>query len=129
MKSVMKRILFAVLVFLPAVAGADDDDDAAKLTKIDCSQQADHALNDNKGTFEFTGTCGTISVQGNDNTVRLDKAKTVLVPGNTNTVAVGGVDRIVVAGNANKVTWKKGLTKAKPKISAPGNANKIAKAK
>ena len=125
----MKRILFAILVFLPAAAGADDDDDAAKLTKIDCSQQADHALADNKGTFEFTGTCGTITVEGNDNTLQLEKAKLVTVPGNTNTVKVGGVDRIIVAGNANKVTWKKGLTKAKPKISVPGNANKIAKAK
>jgi len=129
MNAVMKRILFAILVFLPSAAIADDDDDAAKLTMIDCSKQADHSIADNNGKYEFTGACGAVSVTGNDNTLTIEKAKSLSLPGNKNAATVGMIDRISVVGNDNTVKWKKGLSKAKPKISVVGNHNKVSKAK
>ena len=79
----------------------------------------------------FAGTATANSYLDNKKTATHDCAKDpdAMIGGNENTVTVDAVDVIVTNGNKNKVTWNKGIADKRPKISNPGNGNKIGGAK
>jgi hypothetical protein len=54
---------------------------------------------------ELTGTCLTVSVNGDDGTVAIETATTVVVNGRGNRVTVGEADTITVNGDDSHVTY------------------------
>ena len=70
----------------------------------------DVSVNGNKCELVFEGRCGSISVNGNKNTVHVDAAAS-----------------IAVTGNKNRVTWSAGVDSSSPSVSNLGNKNSIAK--
>jgi len=123
------KLLLASLLLVPAIAAADVSiEDNDKTVAVDCAKDKNVSISGNKATVTLTGVCDTVSVSGNEITLA-GSATRVSVSGNDNNVALDGVDALAASGNKNKVTWKKGVKKAKPKISNTGNGNKVAKAK
>lgn len=96
---------------------------------IDCGKQASHSIVTNDGTYTYVGKCELITVNGNNNKVTIESAGGLAVNGNDNTVDVIAVEKLGVMGNDNKVTWKKGVTTAKPKLANVGNRNAVSQAK
>lgn len=96
---------------------------------IDCGKQASHSIATNDGTYTYVGKCELITVDGNNNKVTIESAGGLAINGNKNTISATAVEKLGVVGNENKVTWKKGVTTAKPKLSNVGNGNAISQAK
>lgn len=92
------------------------------------------------GTLEISGSgskethrCGPnteVDISGASNVVTLTgECKRVSVSGSSNEVKVEAVGSIDVTGTSNNVTWKRGLGKAKPKVSRTGIGNKVSQEK
>src|SRR5262249_1819588 len=97
---------------------------------VDCAKQPTYAMTVNGAeTIKFVGACDKITVATGKNTLQIESVKTLQLDGGRNTVEVGAVDSIVLGGAENNVTYKKGVTGAKPKISGAGSNNKIAQVK
>jgi hypothetical protein len=95
----------------------------------DCARSPTAVIDNGDGNYRFVGPCTRIAINGGDNTVAIESVIELAISGAGNTVNVGGTDRIKVYGNDNKVTYKKGLTGAKPKVSTFGNDNTITQTK
>lgn len=114
----------------PAPPPAEDEDDAAERSVIDCKKKPTYAVTGNGNqALKFTGTCDRISVDTGENRLSIDNVKTIILNGGLNQVAIGGVDSIVTNGGKNNVTYKKGLSGAKPKIGGGGAGNTVVQAK
>ena len=123
------KLVLASLLLAPALAFADVAiEDNEQTVTVDCEKDKTVSITGNKATVTLTGVCDLLAVSGNDAIITGSAAK-VAVAGNNNQVKLEAVDRIATPGNKNIVTWKKGVTKAKPKVSNPGNKNKISKVK
>jgi hypothetical protein len=96
---------------------------------IDCAKKPTYSVNTDENTLTFVGTCDRIDVNGGDNRLTIESVKTLALNGDNNKAAVVGVDSISMNGNDNRVSYKKGLSAAKPKISNPGNDNKAEQVK
>src|SRR5262249_9511679 len=96
---------------------------------IDCGKQANAVIDEGDGTYRFVGACEHISVNGGDNKLQIERVKELSVEGASNTINVGAADKIGAIGNDNTITYKRGLSGAKPKIAAVGTNNKITQAK
>lgn len=123
------KLVLASLLLVPAIAGADvmvSDND--QTVTVDCAKDKNVHVSGNKATVTLTGVCDKVLLDGNEISLT-GSAVTVGIRGNDNTATLEAVDGILTPGNKNKVTWKKGVKKAKPKISNAGNGNKIAKVK
>ena len=94
-------------------------------TTIDCAKQPSMTIADNDGHYVFAGACESITIAGNHNEVVVESAKSISLPGNHNKLAIAAADEIEVAGNHNQVAYKKGVTRALPRVSAPGNHNQV----
>src|ERR1041384_4383126 len=115
----MKRFSCATIIAIVAIAvfsvaaRADitvmDND---KTLDVDCAKDPNVSLMGNHLTLTTKGVCNRILVTGNDNTVNLDAADDVSVTGNDNTVSV-----------------HKAVKAKSPRISNPGNRNKITRGK
>lgn len=109
---------------------AEDEDDAAERTAIDCKKKPTYAVSGNGNqALKFTGTCDKISVETGENRLSIENVKTIVLNGGLNQVSIGGVDAIVTNGGKNNVTYKKGLSGAKPKVSGGGAGNTVVQAK
>lgn len=75
---------------------------------IDCSGNKNVAILGNRNNLTLRGTCHTISVLGN-----------------SNSVAAEAVKAISAMGSANKVTWLKGMDGPAPHIVSMGSNNSI----
>ena len=110
----MTKLASIVLVLgsLCGVAAADAMfADNKQTATVDCAKDANVNIAGNKA--KVTGSAKNVNVSGNDNTVDLD-----------------AVDKLMVSGNSNTVSYKSATDpKKKPKVSNPGNKNKIAKKK
>lgn len=95
----------------------------------DCAKSPTAVINSGEGTYKFVGVCTKIVVNGGDNTAVIESVKELVVNGSTNTVEVGSADKISVLGSDNKVTYKKGLSGAKPKVASIGENNKVSQVK
>ena len=98
-------------------------DKAAPPDAIDCAKQPAHTFNNGDLRLTFVGTCDRIVVNGGENHLTIESVKSLALNGGDNVVDVGGVDRISMNGADNKVTYKKGLSTAKPRISSIGENN------
>ena len=59
----------------------------------------------------------------------IEAVKELAITGSSNTIDIGSADRISAVGAHNKVTFKKGLSGPKPKVSSVGTNNKIEQVK
>jgi hypothetical protein len=125
----MKRFTLLFVLVFAGSAAASSYLDNKKTATHDCAKDPDAMIGGNENTITFTGTCERISAAGNHNKLKVESVKVLDVGGNENTVTVDAVDVIVTNGNKNKVTWNKGIADKRPKISNPGNGNKIGGAK
>ena len=128
MNHLMKRILSLMLVFVPAVAGADKVWNSGKGTTWDCKKDATVVVNASKGTWTFKGACKSITLNGSTHKVKIASVDTLAVNGARNTVTVASVGTLSVTGAQNKVTWTKAATGDAPTISDTGAGNQIAQA-
>ncbi|MDX2092325.1 MAG: DUF3060 domain-containing protein [Kofleriaceae bacterium] len=119
-----------LLIALPLTSGADGRSYTGdKNVTHDCAAEPEVSINTGDATVVVKGTCAKISINGGSNKVTLDGAKTLSVNGSTNRVIVVAADKISVTGSDNQVTYKKGLSAAKPKVSAMGSGNQVTQAK
>jgi len=98
-------------------------------TAVDCSKEPAYSITGAGGTYTFTGTCTKISLAGAENHVTIENVKEIAVAGSKNVITIGGVDRVSNTGSDNKVTYKKGLSSAKPKVSSVGTHTTVEQAK
>jgi len=119
----MLKLAALLLVLTPALAHA------TPAGAIDCTKSPKQVINDGGGSAAFVGTCEQIVINGGDNQVTIENVKQLVVNGAENTITVGGVDKISLTGNGNKVSYKKGLSAAKPKIQNVGTENTAAQVK
>lgn len=103
--------------------------DNKQTATVDCAKDPNVSITGNEAAITLTGTCEQLLVSGNNAKVTGSAKKTV-VSGNDNTVDLDVVDALLVSGNSNTVSYKKSSDpKKKPKVSNPGNKNKVAKKK
>lgn len=95
----------------------------------DCAKGPTAAINNGDGSYKFVGPCTRITVNGGDNTVVIESVKELVVSGSTNTVTVGSADKIVISGGENKVSYRKGISGAKPKVVTSGEGNTVTQIK
>ena len=111
---------FSLAARADAVVGGSDVHDCAKEPT---------ALIDGAGaTVKFVGTCDKIEINSSSGTFTVEAVKKIVVNGAGNKVEIGAADKIAVTGAGNTVTYKKGLSGAKPKVSSVGAGNKVGRA-
>lgn len=98
-------------------------------TQVDCSKTATKSITTNDGNYVFTGKCTLITIDGNNNRLKVDSAKSVAINGNKNSVDVTAVDKLATTGDENSVRWKKGVAGAKATVSNLGTSNTVAQTK
>jgi hypothetical protein len=131
----MKRFSCATIIAIVAIAvfsvaaRADitvmDND---KTLDVDCAKDPNVSLMGNHLTLTTKGVCNRILVTGNDATVT-GSAGAVSITGNHNTVNLDAADDVSVTGNDNTVSVHKAVKAKSPRISNPGNRNKITRGK
>jgi catabolite regulation protein CreA len=131
----MKRFSYATIIAILATAafGVAARADVAvmdndKTIDVDCAKDPNVALLGNHLTLTTKGVCSRIMVSGNDATVTAS-ASVVSITGNHNTIALDAADDISVTGNDNSVSVNKPIKAKSPRISNPGNRNKIKRGK
>jgi len=113
----MNRLALVLIVVLaPTIGRADKVYTAGKGGTWDCKKDPVVDINHGRGVYTFQGPCKTINLNGGE-------SKQLAVNGSDNTIDIGGVEQISLNGDANKVTYKKGLSGAKPRISTMGDHN------
>ena len=120
----MKNWLLASLLVSSVVFADVDEVDNGKTHTVDCKKDPTVRVSGNSNTFTLKGTCESVQVSGNKNTVKGDAAKQVMLSGNDNTIALQ-IDNLMVSGDRNTVSYKK----KKPSVADQGNGNKISQAK
>jgi hypothetical protein len=123
---------FAVIVAIGTFGAAARADvtvmDNDKTLDVDCAKDPNVALLGNHLTLTTKGVCARISVAGNNATIT-GSASLVSVTGNHNTVTLEAADDVSVTGNDNTVSVLKAIKAKAPRISSPGNRNKITRGK
>jgi hypothetical protein len=115
----MKTWIIASLL-VSSLAFADVDEvDNGKTHAVDCTKDGTIRVSGNSNTFTLKGTCASVQISGNHNTVKGDGAKSVLLSGNENTVALRSIGNVLVSGDKNAVSYKG----KKPKVANQGNGN------
>jgi Protein of unknown function (DUF3060) len=131
----MKRILglsLALALVVPAAALAGSDfvvSDSHHTITHDCGKQPAVMINGSMNTISVSGACTKVLINGRGNTVAVVTTGKILVSGAANVVQVGATDKIELTGARNKVTWKRGLTRKRPKVADLGNHNAVTRAK
>jgi len=119
----MKTLLALLLLSSAAVADVNEIDNN-KTHAVDCAKDATVRVSGNGNTFTLKGTCKSVQISGNKNTVKGDGAKSLMLSGNENTIALT-LENAMVSGDNNTVSYKG----KKPAISDTGNKNAINPAK
>jgi hypothetical protein len=128
MKSFMIAATVASLgVALPARADVTVMDNN-KTLEVDCAKDPQINLNGNHLTVTLKGVCATITVDGNQQTIR-GSATAVRVNGDHNTVTLDAADQVAVYGNHNTVTVQRPLRATAVQISNPGTHNTVTRPK
>lgn len=52
-----------------------------------------------------------------------------MINGSNNTASIGSADKISVMGSDNKISYKKGLSGAKPRVGSLGENNQVTQVK
>lgn len=128
----MTKLAVILLALTPALAHADSKPAPSKPVPagaIDCAKSSKHTIDDGAGSAVFVGTCEQIVINGGMNRVTIENVKQLVLNGAANTVTVDGVDTVSLVGNGNKLTYKKGIASAKPKIQNAGTQNTVTQTK
>ena len=120
----MKWLLASLLVSSVALADVDEVDNN-KTHTVDCKKDSTVRVSGNSNTFTLKGTCESVQVSGNKNTIKGDGAKQVMLSGNDNTIHLTSIDSVMVSGDRNAVSYKK----KKPTVADQGNKNTVTPAK
>jgi hypothetical protein len=128
----MKRLLassafaftFALAFATAAHADRSINDSGVKIDH-DCATDPEVSINGSSVELTLTGACTKLAINGSSCTVTVASASKVAVNGSTNTVAIDAADKIAITGSNNTVTYKRGVTKKKPKISKLGSKNSV----
>ena len=117
----MKRVIAAVVLCTASAALADlNEVDNKKSHVVDCAKDPTIRVTGNQNTFTLKGTCASVQISGNQNTVKGDGATQVMISGNDNTVALKAIDSAMLTGNKNTVGAKK-----RPSVTDTGEGNKV----
>lgn len=119
----MKTLLAVMLISSAALADVNEIDNN-KTHAVDCAKDATVRVSGNGNTFTLKGTCKSVQISGNKNTVKGDGAKSLMLSGNDNTITLT-LENAMVSGDSNTVSYKG----KKPSISDTGNKNSINPAK
>ncbi|HEU4730765.1 MAG TPA: DUF3060 domain-containing protein [Kofleriaceae bacterium] len=95
----------------------------------DCARQPTAVINEGDGNYRFVGPCTRIVVNGGDNTLAIESIEALTVNGSTNAITIGSADRISVNGAENKISYRKGLSGAKPRLTVIGQDNQVTQIK
>ena len=122
----MKRMVFLLATLVPATASADKVyNDAGGTVTHDCDKDGTAVFNGASITATVTGKCTDVKVNGSSIKATIASVTKLAVTGSSNEVAAEAVDKLTVSGTTNTVSWKKGVTGAKPKVSTSGVGNKV----
>lgn len=121
--------LALVLLLAPGIALADKTFTKGTGETWDCAKDAVVTIKTAKGTYGFLGECKRISIAAGKNAVSISSVTKLVVSGSDNVIDVEQVDAIAVNGARNKITWKKGVTVDKPKVTNGSKTNKVDQAK
>ncbi|MEV6013529.1 DUF3060 domain-containing protein [Streptomyces sp. NPDC051976] len=92
---------------------------------IDCSGR-DVVIDGSENTLMFKGTCGTVTVDGTDNSVAVNSVDTIQVRGKVNAVYLKTVGTIQTTDATNAtVDWVGGVGGNSPKMSGGGRLNTV----
>ena len=116
-----------VIVAAPTPATPATPPTPSGTAALDCSANPTLSITDNNASLDVAGPCESVSVEGNNNTIRVASARTVTVTGNTNTVEIVAANRIATSGNLNTVRYQKPVSAKTVKVANTGNKNKITK--
>jgi hypothetical protein len=120
----MKWLVACLLVSSVALADVDEVDNG-KTHTVDCKKDPTVRVSGNSNTFTLTGTCESVQISGNKNTVKGDGAKHVMLSGNDNTIHLSSIDSVMVSGDRNSISYKK----KKPTVADQGKKNTVTVAK
>ena len=120
----MKWLLACLLVSSVALADVDEVDNN-KTHTVDCKKDPTVRVSGNSNTFTLKGTCESVQVSGNKNTIKGDGAKQVMLSGNDNTISLASITSVMVSGDRNSVSYKK----TKPTVADQGSKNTVTQAK
>ena len=120
----MKILLALMLVSAAAFADVNEMDNN-KTHAVDCSKDATVRVSGNGNTFTLKGTCKSVQISGNKNTVKGDGAKALMISGDGNTIALATIENAALSGNTNRISYKG----KKPSIADNGTKNSVTPAK
>ncbi|HSN30167.1 MAG TPA: DUF3060 domain-containing protein [Kofleriaceae bacterium] len=119
----MKTLL--ALMFLSTAALADVNEiDNHKTHAVDCAKDPTVRVSGNSNTFTLKGTCKSVQISGNKNTVKGDGVTSLMLSGNENTVTLA-IENAMISGDKNTVSYRG----KKPSIADTGEKNAITPAK
>lgn len=108
-------LVAAVTLTLPGVAPAEATSSALP---VDC-QTNNVVLDEDGATYELYGTCGVVTVTGDNITVTdLPSTRKLLIKGDGDLVSGKPVDRVVVHGRDNRITVQSARV---ARVASPGS--------
>jgi len=112
-------LVAGVTLTLPGVAPAEA---TSSLFPVDC-QTNNVVLDEDGGTYELYGTCGVVTVTGDNVTVaHLPATRKLVLEGQGATINGKPVDRVVVHGRDNQVTVRSSRI---TRIDSPGSTVRV----
>lgn len=120
----MKTLLALVLASSAAFADVNEMDNN-KAHAVDCKKDATVRVSGNGNTFTLKGTCKSVQISGNNNTVKGDGTKALMLSGDGNTIALATIENAALSGNSNTVSYKG----KQPQVADNGTKNSVTRAK
>lgn len=112
-------LVAGVTLTLPGVAPAEA---TSSLFPVDC-QTNNVVLDEDGGTYELYGTCGVVTVTGDNVTVaHLPATRKLVLQGQGATINGKPVDRVVVRGRDNQLTVRSSRI---TRVSSPGSIVRV----
>jgi hypothetical protein len=112
-------LVAGVTLTLPGVAPAEA---TSSLFPVDC-QTNNVVLDEDGGTYELYGTCGVVTVTGDDITVaHLPATRQLVLEGRGADIHSKPIDRVVVRGRDNQVTVRSSRV---VKVASPGSTVRV----
>jgi hypothetical protein len=120
----MKTLIALMLLSTAALADVNEIDNN-KTHAVDCAKDATVRVSGNGNTFTLKGTCKSVQISGNKNTVKGDGAASLMLSGNENTIALTTIENAMLSGDKNTVSYKG----KKPAVADTGEKNSVTQAK
>jgi hypothetical protein len=130
MKTMFAGCAFTLALAAATTARADlSINDSGVTVAHDCATDPEVSINGSRVELTLSGACTKLAINGSSCTVGVASAIKVAVNGSSNVVTVDAADKIAVTGSSNKVTYRRGVTKKKPKVAILGSKNSVKRIK